>query len=127
MESGAPGAFNVAYGHRINLNHLASILMEITGTECDPIYEAPRPGDIRDSLADITRAREAFGTEIDVTCSENIADITRAREAFGTEIDVTCSENIADITRAREAFEYDPQYLVEEGLRQAVAWFREGA
>ena len=105
MESGAPGAFNVAYGHRINLNHLASILMEITGTECDPIYEAPRPGDIRDSLADITRAREAFGTEIDVTCSENIADITRAREAFG----------------------YDPQYPVEEGLRQAVAWFWEGA
>ena len=83
MESGAPGAFNVAYGHRINLNHLASILMEITGTECDPIYEAPRAGDIRDSLADISRAREAFG--------------------------------------------YDPQYPVEEGLRQAVAWFREGA
>ena len=57
--------------------------MDITGTKCEPVYEAPRAGDIRDSLADITRAREAFG--------------------------------------------YDPQFPVEEGLRQAVAWFREGA
>jgi hypothetical protein len=61
MESDARGVFNIAGGRRISLNQLASILMEATGTRCDPIYEAPRAGDIRDSLADITRAREAFG------------------------------------------------------------------
>jgi len=61
MESDARGVFNIACGRRVSLNTLASILMEITGTRCSPLYEAPRPGDIRDSLADITRAREAFG------------------------------------------------------------------
>ncbi len=83
MESDTQGVFNVAGGRRISLNQLASMLSDLTGTRCDPIYEAPRAGDIRDSLADITRARKAFG--------------------------------------------YNPQYPVEEGLRQAVAWFRERA
>ncbi|KUK68024.1 MAG: NAD-dependent epimerase/dehydratase, partial [Methanocalculus sp. 52_23] len=61
MESDARGVFNIAGGRRISLNDLASILMEATGTRCEPVYEATRAGDIRDSLADITRAREAFG------------------------------------------------------------------
>jgi len=35
--------------------------MDLTGTRCEPVYAAPRPGNIRDSLADISRARKAFG------------------------------------------------------------------
>ena len=37
MESDARGVFNVAGGRRISLNELASILMELTGTRCEPI------------------------------------------------------------------------------------------
>jgi len=37
MESDARGAFNVACGRRISLNQLASTLMDITGTRCEPI------------------------------------------------------------------------------------------
>ena len=61
MESDAQGVFNVAYCKRIDLNELASLIMEITGITVPLIYEPPRPGDVRDSLADIRRAQEAFG------------------------------------------------------------------
>lgn len=61
MESDAEGVFNVAYCKRINLNELASLIMEITGITVPLIYEPPRTGDIRDSLADINRAQGAFG------------------------------------------------------------------
>ena len=61
MESDAQGVFNVAYCKRIDLNELAYIIMEITGITVPLLYEPPRAGDVRDSLADITRAQEAFG------------------------------------------------------------------
>jgi UDP-glucose 4-epimerase len=60
MESNAEGVFNVAYNQRINLNTLAQLLMEITGNNVPIIYDSPRTGDVRDSLADITRAKNAF-------------------------------------------------------------------
>ena len=61
MESEAEGVFNIACGDRIDLNELAQTIMEITGADLDPIYEEPRQGDVRDSLADISQAQEAFG------------------------------------------------------------------
>jgi UDP-glucose 4-epimerase len=60
MESDAEGVFNVAYCKRIDLNELANMIMEITGITVPLIYEPPRTGDVRDSLADIRRAQDAF-------------------------------------------------------------------
>jgi UDP-glucose 4-epimerase len=61
MNSAAEGVFNIAYGQQISLNSLADLISEITGIRTSPVYEQSRPGDIHDSLADSTRAREAFG------------------------------------------------------------------
>jgi UDP-glucose 4-epimerase len=61
MESNAQGVFNVAYCKRIDLLELAAMIMDITGISVPLVHEASRPGDVRDSLADITRAQEAFG------------------------------------------------------------------
>lgn len=61
MESDAQGVFNVACGQRTSLNELADRIMAICGISLQPIYDAPRPGDIRDSLADISAARERLG------------------------------------------------------------------
>jgi nucleoside-diphosphate-sugar epimerase len=61
MESDAQGVFNVAYCKRIDLNGLASLIMELTGITVPLVYEPSRTGDVRDSLADIQRAQEAFG------------------------------------------------------------------
>ncbi|VVB70464.1 L-arabinose 1-dehydrogenase (NAD(P)(+)) [uncultured archaeon] len=63
MESEAEGVFNIACGKRISLNELAGKIMEITGIRVDPIYDAPRQGDVRDSLADISDARRELGYE----------------------------------------------------------------
>ena len=81
MESDATGVYNIACERRISLNELAETLMEITGSNQPIIYEPSREGDIRDSLADISRAKAAFG--------------------------------------------YNPEYTLEEGLRETVAWFKE--
>ncbi|MCM2467010.1 SDR family oxidoreductase [Methanoculleus oceani] len=61
MGGDASGVFNIAGGRRISLNELAATLSEITGIHRRPVYEPPRSGDVRDSLADISRAHEAFG------------------------------------------------------------------
>jgi len=61
MNSDAQGVFNVAYCKRIDLNELASVIMEITGITVSLTYEPPRTGDVRDSLADIRQAQDAFG------------------------------------------------------------------
>ena len=60
-ESDAVGVFNVACQKRIDLLELAGTIMDLVGTRVDPVHEPARPGDVRDSLADISRARDAFG------------------------------------------------------------------
>ena len=65
MESPAQGVFNIACAKRVSLNELAGKIMKITGIRIDPIYEEPRQGDVRDSLADITEARRELGYEPD--------------------------------------------------------------
>jgi nucleoside-diphosphate-sugar epimerase len=52
---------NVATNSRISLNDLFQTIKSITGATVEPIYGAPRAGDVRDSLADITRARNLLG------------------------------------------------------------------
>ncbi len=52
---------NTATGTRITLNETFSILKELTGYPGKPVYAEERKGDIRDSLADITLARELLG------------------------------------------------------------------
>ena len=59
-ESTATGVFNIACGRSFTLNELIALLAKITGSDVVPRYAAPRPGDIRHSLAAIAKAR-VFG------------------------------------------------------------------
>lgn len=52
---------NVATASRISLNDLFRTVKEITGATVDPVYGPPRAGDVRDSLADIAKARQLLG------------------------------------------------------------------
>jgi UDP-glucose 4-epimerase len=61
MESNAEGVFNIAYGHRVSLKDLAEKIMQIAGIKIDLVYDEPRTGDVRDSMADISSAAEMFG------------------------------------------------------------------
>ena len=62
--------FNVACGDRISLNALIAELRELTGKEIEPIYTDPRPGDVRHSLADISKARRRSATSRVVRAGE---------------------------------------------------------
>lgn len=72
MKSEASGVFNIAGGSRISLNELASTLSEITGIHHRPLYEPPRPGDVRDSLADISKAQDTFSFSPASTLEEGL-------------------------------------------------------
>ena len=55
-------AFNIAMGQATSLNHLVVVLRELTGAAgVEPIYADPRPGDIRHSVADVSKARRLMG------------------------------------------------------------------
>jgi len=60
---------NIANGERVTLNQLLDHLKKLTGKdEVQVDYQDPRRGDVRDSLADITRAREFldFAPQVDL-------------------------------------------------------------
>ncbi len=64
---------NVANGQRITLNELLDALKRLTGrTEAQAHYEPPRVGDVRHSLADITRARELLDYEPQIGLEEGL-------------------------------------------------------
>ena len=65
-------AYNVACGARVTLNRLVGELRDLLGCELRPVYAAPRPGDIRDSLADLSRARAELGYEPSVLLREGL-------------------------------------------------------
>jgi UDP-glucose 4-epimerase len=51
-------AFNIACGSRISLLELVDAINSITGKKLQPRFESARPGDIRDSQADIGKAKK---------------------------------------------------------------------
>ncbi len=60
--SGATGmAYNVGCGSKATLLDMITMLERITHKPIKPIHDAPRPGDVRHSFADIGRARQGLG------------------------------------------------------------------
>lgn len=59
-KSDKTGVFNIACGRRISINELISYINEILGKNIKAKYIYERPGDIKHSLADISKAR-SFG------------------------------------------------------------------
>jgi nucleoside-diphosphate-sugar epimerase len=63
---------NVATGGRISLNQLFRSMRTLVGATVDPIYLETRPGDVRDSQADIRKAKELLGYEPLVSFEEGL-------------------------------------------------------
>ncbi len=64
---------NVANGERVTLNELLALLKVVTGrTEAEAEYLGPRVGDVRHSLADITKARDLLGYEPQVGLEQGL-------------------------------------------------------
>jgi len=65
--------FNVGVGGRVSLNEVVRVLGKISGKTLETKYEPPRDGDIRDSQADISQARELLGYEPHVSFEEGLS------------------------------------------------------
>jgi nucleoside-diphosphate-sugar epimerase len=53
--------FNIAGGNAESINNLFQTVQELTAKSQGPKYLEPRPGDVRKTLADITKAKELLG------------------------------------------------------------------
>jgi UDP-glucose 4-epimerase len=73
---GAPGVsgevINVATGGRISLNQLFETIRSLIGAAVEPIYRDARPGDVRDSQADIGKAQRLLGYQPLVSFEEGL-------------------------------------------------------
>jgi UDP-N-acetylglucosamine 4-epimerase len=64
--------YNIAVGDRTSLNDLFNILKEEAKSDIEPVYGPDRAGDIRDSLADISKARTLLGYDPQVRIREGL-------------------------------------------------------
>ena len=66
------GVYNIACNERITLNDLARELGRQMGSRVVPVHAAPRPGEVRHSLADISAARADLGYEPRIALAEGL-------------------------------------------------------
>jgi nucleoside-diphosphate-sugar epimerase len=71
-EAAVGRAYNIACGKSASLLEVLGLIEKITGRTARPTHEAARPGDVRDSLADIGAARSLLGYEPAVDLEEGL-------------------------------------------------------
>ena len=75
VQSDLCGVFNISCGTNITMNRLVGLISELTGKKLTPIYQEARLGDVRNSLADISKAR-LFGYEPKYSLEDGLAETT---------------------------------------------------
>ena len=63
---------NIACGSRYTINDLYARIKDLVGRGKEPVYEDSRPGDVKHSQADVTKARELFGFSCSVSFEEGL-------------------------------------------------------
>jgi len=76
---------NIGGGSRVSILELSQKLAALCGMEgVTPVFEPSRTGDVKDSLADISRAREVLGYEAFTTVDAGLAETVKwCRELAG--------------------------------------------
>ena len=57
LNRGADGVYNVGTGRAVSIRELAAIVMRLAGLGGEPLYGPPRPGDIKHSAANVSKAK----------------------------------------------------------------------
>ena len=74
ITAGVSGVFNIASGSAISINRLVALMGNMAGLSPKVVHGPPRQGDVRDSLASISAARDAFGYEPRVGLEEGLGE-----------------------------------------------------
>ena len=72
MEKGDGEILNIGTGRGTTVNELFKLLKEFTGYQKDPNYGPPRPGDLRKSILDASKAKEVLGWEPKVSLGNGL-------------------------------------------------------
>ena len=72
VSAAAGRTFNIACGEKLDLLDLIAAINRVLGTKIEPIFDPPRVGDVRDSLADISHARQVLGYEPEIDFDEGL-------------------------------------------------------
>ncbi len=64
--------FNVACGHSATLLDVIELVNRLLGTKIAPKFAPPRPGDVRHSKADISKAKRLLGYSVSVPLAEGL-------------------------------------------------------
>ena len=73
IPAGSAPAFNVSRGERVTINELWQAIAKETGTGAEPEHVAPRPGDVRHSLANLEAARRDLSYQPRIALTEGLA------------------------------------------------------
>jgi UDP-N-acetylglucosamine 4-epimerase len=69
--------YNIACGHQTSLLELFNYLKQESGSDLQPVYAPERQGDVKHSLADISKARQLIGYEPSVSVEEGLKQTFR--------------------------------------------------
>ena len=83
MESAATGVFHIGSGTETSVNMLAKTLMALSGFTGSPEYAPERPGEVKYSAADITKAKTTFGYEPVYGLEQGLKETGESREETG--------------------------------------------
>jgi nucleoside-diphosphate-sugar epimerase len=72
VEHTAGQVVNIASGKAVTVNDVIDIINDLLGKNVKPIYDAPRPGDVKHSLADITLAKKTIGYKPTITFKQGL-------------------------------------------------------
>ena len=75
VEGAAGKVYNIAFGERTTINELYFNLKNLVGSDVNPTYRDPRKGDVKDSLADISKAKAFLGYNPQVSIKDGL-DVT---------------------------------------------------
>ena len=79
-EAAVGKVFNIGTGVASSINQLANTLLEATGkTHLKIVHSEAREGDIRHSVADISKARDKLGYSSKVSLGEGLKELVQVR------------------------------------------------
>jgi UDP-glucose 4-epimerase len=74
MNYGISGSFNLRSGTQITINNLIEMIKQFVNKSVVVKYDPKRPGDVRDSLADVSALKNQLNFTSSVTIEEGLCE-----------------------------------------------------
>ena len=71
----ASGVYNIANGIGISVNDLATMVLRVLGSEMQPVHAEARSGEVKHSVADVSKARREFMFNLEYTLEKGLSEI----------------------------------------------------